>query len=755
MFGCGRFVLFAILFILELQSQTHVFAKQINRIAVCIGQLPRPGGSELADLSWPWSAASMLRNDSDTEISLFVFHQAPSNDTATMDAVIARITPLKPTRFLVVPTPSAEEMLKFMRPGVEASGLGAYCTKARPAVSMLCDVGGWSSNLSEVFLRWRSFEMMRKYESDHGMRFTHVVSVRSELRFLMPLPAVRRWAARPNTLWVMFNNPWGGLNSNVALMPRHIADVFMAQVLDEMSSGVVTQVGRAALLARNAEELMMSVMQAAASAHSNADWSICHLPAVGTLQCCDREASAAIGEKCTWSTECVEGSKVNESWATQVNEYMQQIGRADLTVQAGQAARGKAKVSLATVDKQFHNDAIWYELVGNAPLPCYSLAAPPLKTVDFVVVGGGTGGLSAATVLSESGHSVLVVESGNERSDGQSLPTLIERPRVDMLWSELWKKDMSPWTWQTAISTPAGDSNRLIAGRVVGGSGALNLMALYTGSRASFDAWPPGWRHDDVHDEYEAMLKSWPRFAQTGTQLGRFAMINASHECTEIDSTINLCPQLELSSPNDIVTTVGVMGRATVAIGKCAALLSDAKRKKTLATIGATRRCRADAYNVLYLPQEARSRGTLSILTRNTVKRIVWQHDIDAELVSGEPRTERQGRPRAIGVALRSQVDAGGTMYVRARRAVVVAAGFAGTPAVLWRSGVGQTASLVASGITPVVDQPDLGRHLTDHALGSIACTLVKPGMLDDRVGSLYMVGVTSDDRVALNVLVL
>lgn len=49
---------------------------------------------------------------------------------------------------------------------------------------------------------------------------------------------------------------------------------------------------------------------------------------------------------------------------------------------------------------------------------------------------------------------------------------------------------------------------------------------------------------------------------------------------------------------------------------------------------------------------------------------------------------------------------------------------------------------------------PDLGRHVTDHALGTITCPLLNRTAFADRLSALLMVGVTSDDRIALNVMI-
>lgn len=68
-------------------------------------------------------------------------------------------------------------------------------------------------------------------------------------------------------------------------------------------------------------------------------------------------------------------------------------------------------------------------------------------------------------------------------------------------------------------------------------------------------------------------------------------------------------------------------------------------------------------------------------------------------------------RPCAVGVE-----TADGRCYA-AREGVVLAAGAIETPALLMRSGVGPAEELDAAGIDVRVDQPHVGRHLSDHVL--------------------------------------
>jgi choline dehydrogenase-like flavoprotein len=86
--------------------------------------------------------------------------------------------------------------------------------------------------------------------------------------------------------------------------------------------------------------------------------------------------------------------------------------------------------------------------------------------VDFVIVGTGAGGATAARVLSEAGHSILLLEEGAQLKTG-------ERPRAVLDAMRQSFRDMGTMSTSTAPPMP------VLQGRLVGGSTAINSAIIW------------------------------------------------------------------------------------------------------------------------------------------------------------------------------------------------------------------------------------------------------------------------------------
>lgn len=114
---------------------------------------------------------------------------------------------------------------------------------------------------------------------------------------------------------------------------------------------------------------------------------------------------------------------------------------------------------------------------------------------DILVLGGGTAGATIAAELSKSDLTVGVIEAGPSRLNDPLVYTpgyfghALTNPDYD-------------WTY---LTTPQPDvDNREVvmsAGKMLGGSSGLNLMAWTSGAKSEYDAWEklgnPGWGADD------------------------------------------------------------------------------------------------------------------------------------------------------------------------------------------------------------------------------------------------------------------
>ena len=123
-------------------------------------------------------------------------------------------------------------------------------------------------------------------------------------------------------------------------------------------------------------------------------------------------------------------------------------------------------------------------------------------TYDYVIVGAGTAGSVLASRLSEdSDVSVLLLEAGGEDNENHlfSIPAAAQ------------KLKQTEWDWEYYTAPQKGSGlasgkhpgiHFWTSGKVLGGSGLLNMMNYVRGSRYDYDRWAEegceGWNYDDI-----------------------------------------------------------------------------------------------------------------------------------------------------------------------------------------------------------------------------------------------------------------
>lgn len=107
---------------------------------------------------------------------------------------------------------------------------------------------------------------------------------------------------------------------------------------------------------------------------------------------------------------------------------------------------------------------------------------------DYVIVGTGAGGATAARVLAEAGRSVLMLEEG---------PSLSAEDRPVELLEAMAQAMRGAGTWATAGGTPMP----LLQGRCVGGSTAINSGIIWRMPDDVRETWTHGYGLADLVDE--------------------------------------------------------------------------------------------------------------------------------------------------------------------------------------------------------------------------------------------------------------
>ncbi|KAA8893690.1 cellobiose dehydrogenase-like protein [Sphaerosporella brunnea] len=132
-----------------------------------------------------------------------------------------------------------------------------------------------------------------------------------------------------------------------------------------------------------------------------------------------------------------------------------------------------------------------------------------LGTYDYIVVGGGAGGIVAADRLSETGASVLLIERGPPATykwGGRIMPSWLQgrgltRFDVPGLCNEIWVDS-------AGIACPDYDH---MAGCVLGGGTAVNAGMFFVPQDRDWDYnWPSGWQSGDMKDSTRAMFSRIP-----------------------------------------------------------------------------------------------------------------------------------------------------------------------------------------------------------------------------------------------------
>ncbi|KAF7586668.1 hypothetical protein BBP40_008517 [Aspergillus hancockii] len=131
---------------------------------------------------------------------------------------------------------------------------------------------------------------------------------------------------------------------------------------------------------------------------------------------------------------------------------------------------------------------------GNKPTP---VPVPDGASYDYIVVGGGAGGIPVADRLSEAGHSVLLIEKGppsSGRWGGTMKPEWLDNTNL----TRFDVPGLCNQIWVDSNGIACSDTDQM-AGCVLGGGTAVNAGLWWRPNPVDWDYnFPSGWRSSDM-----------------------------------------------------------------------------------------------------------------------------------------------------------------------------------------------------------------------------------------------------------------
>ena len=289
---------------------------------------------------------------------------------------------------------------------------------------------------------------------------------------------------------------------------------------------------------------------------------------------------------------------------------------------------------------------------------------------DYVIVGGGSSGCALAGRLAKSGeHSIAVLEAGRR-----------QWPKITAIPAALLKTvGNKRYDWMYLSEPDPSRKGRIEPwhrGMGPGGSGLINGMIFVRGAPGDFDNWErlgaTGWGYKDVLPYFKRFEHSEIENDQYRGGLGpqSISKLRFVHPSTELF--------IRAAEASGIPYTPDYNGGRQDGVSYTQAIQKRGRRHSP--------------YDAFLAP--AIRSGAVHLIEEALAHRVVFE-----------------GK-NAVGV---EYVVNGVVQTIRARKLVVLSGGSINTPKLLMQSGIGHGPDLQAAGITPLVENPEVGKNLIEH----------------------------------------
>ncbi|KAF5861547.1 hypothetical protein ETB97_012796 [Aspergillus alliaceus] len=350
---------------------------------------------------------------------------------------------------------------------------------------------------------------------------------------------------------------------------------------------------------------------------------------------------------------------------------------------------------------------------GNEPTP---VPVPDGATYDYIVVGGGAGGIPVADRLSEAGHRVLLIEKGppsSGRWGGTMKPewldgTNLTRFDVPGLCNQI---------WVDSNGIACSDTDQM-AGCVLGGGTAINAGLWWRPNPVDWDhVFPSGWRSGEMQPSIDRVFSRIPGTVHPSVD-GKLYL----HEGA------NMLSRGLKAAGWQSITLNDQPAQKTKTFGDAPFMFSQGERGGPMGT---------------YLVS-ASERDNFDRWSNTTVRRVI-----------------REGG-RITGVEVEATLDGGyaGTVNVTAKTGrVILSAGTFGSAKVLMRSGIGPKDQLAVvknsttDGKTMIAESEwielPVGHNLVDHVNTDVVIT--HPDVVNYDFKAAYKTPIESDKQSYLS----
>ncbi|MCJ1378451.1 hypothetical protein MMC17_001550 [Xylographa soralifera] len=339
----------------------------------------------------------------------------------------------------------------------------------------------------------------------------------------------------------------------------------------------------------------------------------------------------------------------------------------------------------------------------SAPLPSGVFAQP--TTYDYIVIGGGTAGLTVASRLAEDSRlQVAVIEAGGHYEVDSGNNSIVPGYASYGASTDPAAADDTPlidWGFVTApMKSLNGRKFHYARGKTLGGSSSRNYMVYHRGSAQAYDRWAE--IVGDSSYTFDNLLPFFRKSVHYSVPDVAFRAANASVPEPSMEAYSLLGGPLGVSHANWALPMSSYASKAFASIGIPPAQDFSSGdlmgAQYTPLTVSSPNEERSSSESSFL--QAAKDRPNLKVYTQTLAKRILFDDT-----------------KRATGVLLS---EANGAFKLTARREVILSAGAFQSPQLLMVSGIGPKAMLETFNIPVVAIREGVGQHMWDQASLSI-----------------------------------